>query len=124
MICTVPTIVPAASSAASTTRSPRVTLVDVLCQYASALARDMGSMKPTDAPPSTQSISTSLNPRISRSAMVGRQRICAVSGTSSPCHGTRALGRHDHDVARGLAGTVAKRGALVELHSEAVVFRE
>jgi hypothetical protein len=31
-------------------------------QNASALARDIGYMKLTDAPPSTQSISTSLNP--------------------------------------------------------------
>jgi hypothetical protein len=62
--------VPAASSAASTTRSPRATLADMRRQYASALARDIGSMKLTDAPPSTQSISTSLNPWISPSPMV------------------------------------------------------
>jgi hypothetical protein len=39
-------------------------------QYASALARDIGSMKLTDAPLSTQSISTSLNLWISPSPMV------------------------------------------------------
>ena len=61
---------PAASSAASTTRSPRATLAAVLRQNASAFARDIGSMKLTDAPPSTQSISTSLNPSISRSTIV------------------------------------------------------
>jgi hypothetical protein len=42
-------------------RSPRAALVEMPCQNASALARDIGSMKLTDAPPSTQSISTSLN---------------------------------------------------------------
>ena len=42
----------------------------VLRQNASAFARGIGSMKLTDAPPSTQSISTSLNPSISRSAIV------------------------------------------------------
>jgi hypothetical protein len=50
MTWTVPTIAPAASSAASTTRSPRATLADALRQNASALARTIGSMKLTDAP--------------------------------------------------------------------------
>ena len=63
------------SSAASTTRSPRATLAAVPRQKASALARVIGSMKLTDAPPSTQSISTSHSPWISRSPIVCRQRI-------------------------------------------------
>src|SRR5713101_2345318 len=37
---------------------------------------------------------------------------------------TRTLGRDDHDISRRLARAVAKRRWLVELHREAVVFRE
>src|SRR6185436_11464531 len=46
----------------------------VFDQNASAFARVMGHMKLTDAPPSTQSISTSQSPSISRSPSAGRQR--------------------------------------------------
>ena len=56
--CTVPTM-PCASSATSSTRSPRATPSATLRQNASALSRVIGSMKLTDAPPSTQSTSTS-----------------------------------------------------------------
>src|SRR5437667_10532550 len=65
---------PACSSATSTTRSPRAALAEALRQNASALPRVSGSMKPTDAPPSTQSRSTSLSPSISRSLAVSRCR--------------------------------------------------
>src|SRR5215510_6984858 len=37
---------------------------------------------------------------------------------------TRTLGRDNHDIARGLAGGVVICRRLVELHGEAVVFRE
>src|SRR5881275_1238098 len=47
---------------------------EALRQNASALPRVSGSMKPTDAPPSTQSRSTSLSPSISRSLAVSRCR--------------------------------------------------
>src|SRR3989442_1679282 len=117
MTWTVPTIAPVASSATSTTRSPRPTLADVLRQNASALARDIGSMKLTDAPPSTQSISTSLNPWISRSPTVCSVRIRMGTGTSSPRR-TRTLGGDDHEVSRGLAGAVPKRRWLVERSEE------
>jgi len=53
----------------------RATLAAAPRQNASALARDIGSMKLTDAPPSTQSISTSLRPSISRSPMIGSRLI-------------------------------------------------
>src|SRR5437899_1361104 len=80
MTCTVPTI-PAASSAASTKRSPHAALADAPRQNASALGRVMGSMKLTEAPPSTQSINTSLKPWISRSPMVSRHLIWVAPGT-------------------------------------------
>ena len=53
----------------------RATAAEARFQNASAFARDMGHMKLTDAPPSTQSISTSLRPWISRSPIVSRQRM-------------------------------------------------
>ena len=62
-----------ASQAASTIRSARAALAGTPRQKDSAVARDIGSMKLTDAPPSTQSISTSLNSRISRSPMTSRR---------------------------------------------------
>src|SRR6266498_1931684 len=45
------------------------------------------------------------------------------SGISSPRR-TRTLGCDDHDISCRLARAVAKRRWLVELHGEAVVFRE
>src|SRR5436309_2814206 len=66
---------PACSSATSTTRSPRAALAEAPRQNACAFPRVSGSMKPTDAPPSTQSRSTSLSPSSSRSLAVSRRRI-------------------------------------------------
>jgi hypothetical protein len=58
--CTVPTMVlDFTSSATSTMRSPRAALANAFCQKATALARGSGCMKPTEAPPSTQSSNTS-----------------------------------------------------------------
>src|SRR5467141_3130441 len=48
-------------------------------------------MKLTEAPPSTQSISTSDRARISRSARLSRRRISIVSGTSGPRGTWRAV---------------------------------
>src|SRR5690242_3636500 len=128
MTCAVPTMRPCTSSAATTMRSPRATLAETLRQNASALARDIGSMKLTEAPPSTQSMSTSLRPWISRSPMLERHRIrtafdiviSVARAWSSPWR-PRALGGDEDDIARGPARAVAKRGRLVELHREAVV---
>src|SRR5262249_49154975 len=53
----------------------------IVRQNASAFVRDIGGMKLTDAPPSTQSMSTSLNPSISRSPMVCRYRIRMLPDT-------------------------------------------
>src|SRR5215216_5669433 len=81
MTWTVPTI-PVSPSAASTTRSPRATLSDTPRQNISALPRVIGSMKFTDAPPSTQSIRTSLKSARSRLVKVRNMRIVMPSGTS------------------------------------------
>jgi len=86
-------ISPVASSAASTTRSPRFALAPVRRQNASALSRVIGSMKLTDAPPSTQSISTSLSPWISRSPKDSRHRIWMASDTVISSAPARARSR-------------------------------
>ena len=121
---TVPTIAPAASSATSTTRSPRATLAATSRQNASALPRVIGSMKLTEAPPSTQSISTSHSAcelaLAEASETRGRR---ARRACSSPRVRPRSAGDH-HDVARRLARAVAERDRLVELHRQAIVFGE
>src|SRR6266850_1139443 len=123
MTWTVPTIDPVSSSAEITTRSPRATPAAAPRQNNSAFARDIGSMKLTDAPPSTQSISTSLSPSISRSPMVCRGRISIALATSSP-RGASVLGCQHDDISRGLARAVAERRRLVEQHRQAVVLGE
>src|SRR5262249_52762757 len=65
------------------------TLADTPRQNASALARVIGSMKLTDAPPSTQSISTSLSPAMSRSSMVSSGRIRMAPDTFGSSTRTR-----------------------------------
>src|SRR5882724_3567648 len=46
------------------------------------------------------------------------------SGTSSSPRNTRTLRCHDYDISRDFPRAVAKRRWLVELHGEAVVFRQ
>src|SRR5580692_8203396 len=48
---------------------------------------------------------------------------CALDESSYPrC--TRGLRRQDHDIARNLARSIAKCNRFIELHRQAVVFRE
>jgi hypothetical protein len=61
MICTVPMICPAAFCATIRIRSRCSTPAATPRQNATAVVRAMGNMKLTEAPPSTQSMSTSLN---------------------------------------------------------------
>src|SRR5580658_908679 len=63
-------------------RSPSAALAQAAREYASARVRDSGSMKPTDAPPSTQSMSKSLNPWMSRALAPSRRRIRMASETN------------------------------------------
>src|SRR5262245_52972062 len=113
-------MVPAASSAASTMRSPRATPPAAFCQNVSALDRVIGSMKLTEAPLSTQSMRTSLKPPSSRSPIDDSGRMLIELIASSPRR-ARMLGREHHDVACGFAGAIAIGRWLVELHREAIV---
>nr|GEU28257.1 hypothetical protein [Tanacetum cinerariifolium] len=66
--CTVPTMRPASVCATSSTRSSRAAAASAPRQKASAVERGRGSMKLTDAPPSTQSTRTSDNASASNAA--------------------------------------------------------
>src|ERR1700733_7963421 len=122
MTWTVPTIERAAFSATSKTRSPRAILAAVSRQKASALARVIGSMKLTDAPPSTQSINTSPKPWISRSPRHSRLRIRMRSDASSLR--TRRPRGYDDDVPGRLARRIPKRCGLTKRHGKATVLRQ
>jgi len=65
-------MVPSPSSAITTVRSPRAIPTATLRQNARAFSRVIGNMKLTEAPPSTQSTSTSLRPSMARSSSVFR----------------------------------------------------
>src|SRR5580658_961393 len=116
------------SSAASRRSSPRARLAPVRRQKVTALACVIGSMKLTDAPPSTQSMRTWLKPSMSRSPSVSswRMRMASVpaSMAASASRGRCALaGEHDQ-IAHGPARAVAKHGWLVELHGQTVILIE
>jgi len=108
MTWTVPTIDPVSSSAEITRAHRGATPAAAPRQNVSALARDIGSMKLTDAPPSTQSISTSLRPL--------DLAIAVVLQTANPDGARHAhlLGArerslaNDHEISRRLARAVAK----------------
>src|SRR5580700_7976555 len=80
-------------------------------------------MKLTEAPPSTQSISTSLKAAMSRLRSFCSERISTLSFTLLP-RGPRPLAAEHHEITRRTARPIAKRGRLIELHGEAVVLRQ
>src|SRR5688572_21918900 len=114
-------MMPFASSAASTMRSPRATLSAALRQNSSAFSRVIGSMKLTDAPPSTQSIRTSLRPSISRSPIFSSDRM-RVEAILFPLDRPGRLRRHVVDDAIDATHFVddAGRDATKEVHFEGV----
>src|SRR6218665_25123 len=79
--CTVPTMPPCGSWATSSTRSLRATPSATVRQNASALSRGSGHMKLTDAPPCTQSISTSASAAtLAAASPASRRRTVGAAG--------------------------------------------
>ena len=93
-------------------------------QNASALARDIGSMKLTEAPPSTQSISTSASAvdLASPSACSGESRM--ASGVMVISWRSGLGGDRRRRSARGLRVRLRNAVGAVELHGQAVVLRQ
>src|SRR3954469_5709815 len=113
---------PTQPPAPSTSLSPRARLAAALPQKLSALARVIGCMKLTEAPPSTQSMSTSERPRISCSPIASSARTRIAQSFMSLFPAARPLVRDHYDVARGFARAIPEHHLVVELHGEAVVF--
>src|SRR5712691_8574491 len=118
---TVPTM-PVTSSATSKARAPLSTSRATRRQNASALASERGCMKLTDAPPSTQSISTSASPCIWASVKLDNR--WTVYGLCSALFiwSSHVVGlAHDHDgIARDLARAIVESGGAIENKGKAV----
>src|SRR5688572_17892751 len=83
----------------------------------------MGSRKPIEAPPSTQSIVTALSSASSCLPKTLRRRICVALNTAIPwCPHT--FGRDDHDITCSLARSIAKCRWLVDLHGQTVIWTQ
>ena len=82
--CAVPRMRPSESSATMSARSPRAMLAATPRQKSAAFARVMGRMKLTEAPPSTQSMSTSQSPPNSREVRVCSRRTVKALMTPAP----------------------------------------
>ena len=111
-------MMPRSSSATSSARSPRSAAAAMPRQNCSARSSGSGSMKPTESPPSTMSISTSASaraPRCRETVVSRRYRHASTTrvaglGIRRVVEGDRAIERHRQAVARVEAMPLGARG--------------